>query len=123
MANKIFYDSYAILEFLDGNDSFKTYFSEYDGITTLHNLMEVYYIVLRDQGEDKASKVLELIRPILIYPNIEDVEESMKFKLENKNKKFSYTDCVGYIIAKKNKTKFLTGDEGFRDLPNVEFVK
>ncbi|MBI2652619.1 type II toxin-antitoxin system VapC family toxin [Candidatus Woesearchaeota archaeon] len=123
MTNKIFYDSYAILEFLDGNDSFKIYFSEYGGITTLYNLMEVYYITLRDQGEDKAHKVLELLRPIIIYPTIEDVEESMKFKLENKHKKFSYTDCLGYVLARRNKIRFLTGDEGFKNFPNVEFVK
>ena len=123
MANKIFYDSYVILEFLEGNNSFKVYFSEYDGITTLYNLMEVYYITLRDQGEDKARKVLDLLRPIIVYPAIEDVEESMKFKLENKHKKFSYTDCLGYIIARKNKIRFLTGDEGFKSMSNVEFVK
>ena len=85
--------------------------------------MEVYYITLRDQGQDKAHKVLELLRPIIIYPTIEDVEESMKFKLENKHKKFSYTDCLGYILARRNKIRFLTGDEGFKNMSNVEFVK
>ena len=120
---KIFYDSYAIIEYLNGNPVYKKYFVKFDGMTTLYNVMEVYYSVLREEGEEKASKVLELLKPIVVYPTFDDVENSMKFRLKHKEKKLSYADCLGYIIAKKNKIKFLTGDEGFRNIKKVEFVK
>jgi len=33
------------------------------------------------------------------------------------------TDCIGYVIAERNKMRFLTGDEKFKNKKNVEFVK
>jgi len=45
----------------------------------------------------------------------------MKYKF--KNQKLSFIDCIGYILAKKHKAKFLTGDEKFKGKENVEFVK
>ena len=47
----------------------------------------------------------------------------MNFKLKNKKINFSYIDCLGYSISNRLGIIFLTGDEGFRNLPNVEFVK
>ena len=38
-------------------------------------------------------------------------------------KALSYADCINYSIAEKMNLKLLTGDEDFRDLKNVEFVK
>ena len=38
-------------------------------------------------------------------------------------KKFSYIDCIGYISAREKKLLFLTGDEQFKEIPGVEFVK
>ena len=47
----------------------------------------------------------------------------MKFRLKNKKMDLSYADCIGYIYACENNLKFLTGDEKFKDMDNVEFVK
>ncbi len=120
---RFFYDSYAIIEFINNNTKFISYFTENDGVTTLYNAMEVYYSIIREGGVTEAKKALELLKPIMVYPDWSYVEESMKFRLENKEKKLSYADCLGYIMAKRLKIKFLTGDEGFRNLSNVEFVK
>ena len=120
---KFFYDSYAIIEFIKGNAAYRTYFIEHTGLTTLYNVMEVYYSVLNEEGEKKARQVIELLKPILIYPSIEDVEESMKFRLQHKKLKLSYADCLGYTMAKRNNIKFLTGDQGFQSIQNVEYVK
>ena len=45
----------------------------------------------------------------------------MNFKI--KNKRLSIPDAIGYIISKKLGVKFLTGDNDFKNLSNVEFVK
>jgi len=120
---KFFYDSYAIIEFVNGNEKFKKYFLENEGITTLYNAMEVYYSVLKEKGEETANETLKLLASIIFYPNLGYVENSMKFRLKHKEKKLSYADCLGYVIALRLKIKFLTGDEDFRNLNNVEFLK
>ena len=43
--------------------------------------------------------------------------------LEAKYKKMSIPNVIGYIVAERYGVKFLTGDEGFRNFNNVEFVK
>lgn len=54
---------------------------------------------------------------------IEIVNKASKFRYQNRRKKLSMTDCIGYIYAKENNLVFLTGDKEFNGLPNVEFVK
>jgi len=121
--SRFFHDSYAIIEYINGNSKYRKYFTYHEGITTLYNVMEVYYTTLRIEGEVKAKRILETLKSITISPSFSDVEDSMKFRLKHKNKKFSYADCLGYSLAKKNKMKFLTGDRGFKGIKNVEFVK
>ena len=120
---KFFYDSYAILEFINGNPNYSKYFIKHEGVTTLYNVMEVFYITLREEGEEKAKKILNFMKSITIYPSFDDVENSMKFRLIHKKKKLSYADCLGYTMANKNNIKFLTGDKEFKEITNVEFVK
>ncbi len=121
--NKYFYDSYAIIEFIRGNNKFETYFKNHEGITNLYNFMEVYYAILKEGGNEKAKIFLESLKNLLYTPNLEHVEESMNFRYKNKKLKFSYADCLGYIVAKRLGIIFLTGDEAFKNFENVEFIK
>lgn len=116
-----FYDSYAIIEYINKNGNYKPHFEKAKGVTTILNLMEVYYRMLKDHGAEKAEIVYSYISQIVIRFGEDTIKEAMKFRVENKD--FSYADCIGYILAKKNGVKFLTGDNQFKDLPNVEFVK
>ena len=121
--NKYFYDSFAIIELFRANPKYIKYFKEHEGVTAFHNATEVYYIMLREEGEESAKISLDFLRQITIFPNFDIIEESMKFRLKNRKLKFSYADCLGYIIAKRNNLIFLTGDKGFENFPNVEFVR
>ena len=47
----------------------------------------------------------------------------MIFRKKNKKKDFSLFDCVGYIFAQENNLLFVTGDEAFRSIKQVEFIK
>ena len=58
-----------------------------------------------------------------IEPTTNAIVEAVKLKFTHRKKKISYVDCLGYSIAKENKVRFLTGDEKFRNMDNVEFVK
>lgn len=121
--SRYFYDSYSIIELFRGNQEFAKYFSEHEGITAFHNATEVYYIMLREEGEERAKAALDFMRKLTIFPDFDILEEAMKFRIKNKKNKFSYADCLGYIMAKRNNLIFLTGDFAFKNFPNVEFVK
>jgi len=49
----------------------------------------------------------------------------MKKRLDRTRRKvnLSYADALGYEVAQRMGTKLLTGDEAFKGLENVEFVK
>ena len=51
------------------------------------------------------------------------IKEANELKLKINRRDVSYVDCLGYTLAKKLGVKFLTGDEQFKDMENVEFVK
>jgi len=118
-----FYDSYAIIEFAKGNKKYIPFFAEKEGITTYENLLEVFYSFLRTDGLKTAQYILKQFSQIMIEPSIKLIEPTAQFKYKNKKKKFSYADCTGYVIAQEKNIKFLTGDEGFRGMKNVKFVK
>ena len=119
-----FLDTYAIIEFLKSNKSYIKYFKQRN-ITIRLNLMELYYKSLRCFGKELADKFYSVFLAFVVDFDDDAIKEAMEFRLKmRKNgKDFSYTDAIGYIVAKKNKVKFLTGDEEFKGLPNVKFVK
>ena len=117
-----FYDSYAIIEYLQDNPVYTSYF-EKQGIFTLLNVLEVYYSVLNEEGKAAANEVLDVLYPLKIEPTKEEIRIAMVFRSEHKRLKVSYVDCLGYCIAKERGIKFLTGDNAFKGLENVEFVK
>jgi len=47
----------------------------------------------------------------------------MRRTYSQEKRKFSLIDCVGYSVAESLAIPFLTGDQEFEDLPNVEYVK
>jgi len=118
-----FYDSYAVIEYINNNPHFATYFENHTGIITMFNLVEIYYSVLNAAGQEKADMALDLLYPLVTEPNRETIREAMTFRLQYKKRKISYADSIGYQIAKERKILFLTGDLQFKDLPNVLFLK
>jgi len=117
-----FFDSYAIIETISGNKNYKKYENSII-LTTKLNLFEVYYIFLRNLGEKEASFFLDEYYKFIISFNKKTIEKAAKFKLQNKKRKLSMTDCIGYILSKEWRIKFLTGDKEFENMDNVEFAK
>ena len=115
-----FFDTYALIELTKNNPNFIKYADEFV-TTTIFNLVELYYSILRDYNEEKAEDVYYRYKECAIQVNDDIIFEASKLKLKNKN--LSYTDCIGYCLALKNNLKFLTGDKEFKGMDNVEFVK
>ena len=117
-----FFDSYAIIEIVSGNPNYSK-FKEEIIITTTLNLSEVYYALLRQTNENLADETLKKLNIQFLEITQEISIDAAKFRYKNKKEKLSYADCIGYIIAQKNNMKFLTGDNKFKEVENVEFVK
>src|SRR3989344_8441961 len=112
-----FYDSYPIIEYINNiNPRFFSYFQEHEGILTLLNLLEVYYIVLRDLGKPQADVAFNTLYPAVVEPSKETIKRAMEFRLAHKKLDLSYADCLGYQIALDRGIKFLTGDRAFKDM-------
>lgn len=118
-----FFDTYALFEILHENENYLKYSKDISIITTKLNLMELHYALLRLYDEEKAEEAFDFYNKFCIDFDDEDIKETNKFRLKNKTKKLSYIDSLGYILARKLNAKFLTGDNQFKNLEGVEFVK
>ena len=118
-----FFDTYALFEIIKENKNYLRYIKDITIITTKLNLMELHYSLLRTVGKKEADKHYDYFLKFVIEFSDETIKKANEFKFLNKNKKLSYADCIGYILAKMNNIKFLTGDREFENLEYVEFVK
>lgn len=117
-----FFDTYAIIEIIRGNPSYSTFKKTWMATTRL-NLMEVYYWLLNKFGKEDANQFYDEAVQYAVEVSDDIVKEAMAFRLDNKHRRLSYVDCIGYVIARANNMKFLTGDAQFEEMPNVEFIK
>lgn len=118
-----FWDTYAFYEVISGNKNYAFYAKKLAILTTRLNLMELRYGLLLKFGADNADKFYDKLIRFAIDIDDDIIKSATNLKAEFKNKKLSYIDCIGYTIAKSRGIKFLTGDQQFKDLDNVEFVK
>jgi len=120
---KYFFDSYALIALWEDATNYRK-FGLSEGSTALTNLMEVqYYLHRNGKKEFEIREAISDLLPICIEFSEEDCFEAVKFRFKNKDKNMSYTDCLGYALAKRRGTTFVTGDLAFEGLPNVEFVR
>jgi len=124
--DRLFADTYALIEILKGSESYQRH-AMCELVTTEFNLLELAYALLRDFREDDVETILGRVRDNIEVIKVTDREyiEASKFRIQvrRRKKKLSLTDCLGYVTAKKLGIKFLTGDREFEDLDNVEYVK
>ncbi|MBI2657235.1 PIN domain-containing protein [Candidatus Woesearchaeota archaeon] len=118
---KYFFDTYSIIEIIEDNKNYEKY-KEEEIVTSILNVGELYYSLLKKNAE-AAETWHEKLKQSAMLVDAEIIKAAMKFRFNNKNKKFSFIDCVGYVLAKDKNLIFLTGDEGFENFENVEFVK
>ena len=117
-----FFDSYAIVEIINGNPHYLPY-KEVAIITTKLNLFEVCYSLLREGKNQELDKFLMYSYNYIIDFDQELIKDAASFRLQYKKKNISMTDCIGYSLAKRLGIQFLTGDREFEHLDKVEFVK
>jgi ribonuclease VapC len=80
------------------------------------NFGEVYYVVLRECGQDKAHEIEKIIRTLpieIIDVDMQIAREAARFKATHK---ISYADCFAAALAKLHKGEVVTGDKEFKSL-------
>lgn len=117
-----FFDTYAVMEVAQGSESYRPYTSCEAFICVL-NLFEMYYSACRRWGLEAADKLMELYRESAVAFGEDVVKEGALMRLRHFRLNLSMADCIGYVLARRLRVKFLTGDRQFEGMPNVEFVK
>ena len=120
---KLFFDTYAFIEFVKGNKNYKRYFEKAEIVTSLLNLIELFYILLREYNIKTARKYYDAFRVFTVQISDDIIEQAMVFRFRNKKRDLSYADSIGYVIALRHGITFLTGDRQFKNMKNVRFVK
>ncbi|MEM4240080.1 MAG: PIN domain-containing protein [Candidatus Woesearchaeota archaeon] len=116
-----FFDTYAVIELLKRNPVYLKY-GEFPLITTILNKIELTWWALNEHGEEFA----DILRKSIVHVvEIDDevIRNAMLFRKNHKKRDISNADAIGYAYALKNNIRFLTGDQQFKGLPNVEYVK
>ena len=117
-----FFDTYAIVEILKENMNYESY-KDFQATITIFNLAELYWSCLDSFNKEELEKIYAEYKEAVVEIDDETLKEAVKFRKEHKKQNLSYTDCIGYIYAKRHKMRFLTGDKEFQHLENVEFAK
>lgn len=122
--SSIIIDAHALMAFFEkeqGYEKIETMFmtaAEEDTplLMTTVNFGEVYYIILREVGKEKAEEIEDIIRTLpidIIDVNVELAREAAKFKAI---KKMSYADCFAAALAKLRNGELITGDQEFKEV-------
>ncbi len=80
------------------------------------NWGEVFYIIQREAGRERAYNIAHLIStlPIQVIPvDLEQAKQAAEFKA---SKKMSYADCFAAALAKLRKAELVTGDKEFKQV-------
>jgi len=87
-------------------------------LMTTVNYGEIYYIILRECGQNKINEIEAVIRTLpieVIDVDIHLAKEAARFKAR---KKLSYADCFAAALTKIRKGELVTGDREFRTMEN-----
>jgi len=115
-------DAYSIIAYLEGEKGADTMVEVFKSardsgknlLLSVVNWGEVYYIILREEGQKRADEVSNLISilPVEIVPaDLEITKQAAEYKAK---KKMSYADCFAAALAKLRKAELVTGDEEFK---------
>jgi predicted nucleic acid-binding protein len=80
------------------------------------NLGEVYYITMRERGEEKAEEVLSLIKLLPIQILVPDMDLTLKAAKLKAKYSAAYADCFAASLAIEKDVPVITGDPEFKNM-------
>ena len=87
-------------------------------LMTSVNFGEVYYIILRECGQERVDEIEKIIYTLpieIVDADINLTKEAARIKA---NKKLSYADCFAAGLIRMRKGELITGDKEFKTLEN-----
>ena len=114
-----FFDTYAFFEVINGNPNYMKY-TDCKIITTIFNIAELNYNLKKNKDKKSADYYTDKFSVFIVEVTIDDVKNAMDLNTVHRN--LSIPDAIGYTLAKRFDFKFLTGDNDFKDMENVEFI-
>jgi predicted nucleic acid-binding protein len=119
-----FLDTCAILGYLKGEKAFEIIVESDVFSVSRFQLMEVYYITLKEAGQELAERYYEAFSRHEKQIEERTLKNAMKKRLDMQKLglNVSYVDAIGYQYALENKIRFVTSDPAFKKLDNVEFI-
>lgn len=117
-------DAHALMAFLEkepGHEKLESLFvaavekDEHLLMTTV-NYGEIYYIVLRECGQNKVNEIEAVVRTLpieIVDVDVSLAKEAAKFKAFQR---LSYADCFAAALTKSRKGELVTGDREFESV-------
>jgi predicted nucleic acid-binding protein len=122
MALRLCLDTYALIEIYKGNTRFSDLLNASVVICDL-TLAEFFGVILREKGENEARYWVRQFEQYVVHVELATLFNAVKFRQENRKKRYSFFDAVGYVYSLEHGFEFVTGDEGFRGMNQVDFRK
>jgi len=123
---RVFLDSYALIAILLGNPTYRDVAIK-SGVVGVSNLAEAYYILRTQHSVDVAEQAYSLVSMLVVEIPLSTIRSAMIFREEfnkkNRKQALSYADAIGYTYARENGLDFVTGDDAFKGLDGVRFIK
>lgn len=118
-------DTYALFAALDGAPAYRRSFVGGNVGTTALNLVEFAYGLVRRGHDERLDELLDPFLELVVEPDPEVVARAARFKEARREAgaRCSFVDAWGYATAQWLGVPFLTGDEDFRGVPGVRFLK
>ncbi len=117
-----FFDSYALIEVIKASSTYDK-LRQSAIITNALNIAETHFFLLERFPESQANKMIEGLNSKLLEITQDIAMAAASFRFHNKKLKLSYADCIGYCLAQAKHLTFVTGDDAFKGMDGVEFLK
>lgn len=121
---ELFADTYAFLAALDGSTAYRDVMAGATIRTTGPNVQEAAHALLRRGHTDLGAYLGPLLGTVVREPSgVPEAAARFRFQRQQAGRDCSTVDAWGYATAQALGIPFLTGDEDFRGVPGVKFVK
>jgi predicted nucleic acid-binding protein len=117
-------DSYSLIAYVEGEAGKDTMIEIFRSardsgkacLLSVVNWGEVYYITLREAGQEQADQVAHLISTLPIHIVPADLDLAQHAAIFKSSKKMSYADCFAAALAKHRRVELVTGDKEFKEV-------
>ena len=117
-------DSYSLISYIEGESGKDTMIEVFRAardsgkncLLSVINWGEVYYITLREAGQQRADAVAHLIHTLPIDLVSADLDLTKQAAVFKAHRKMSYADCFAAALAKHRRVELVTGDKEFKEI-------